>query len=112
MKKAKYEKEDVRRQVLEYRRRRSSRAAEPSSSSPFPLIPSFIPHPFLPVLHRRALPPRPVRAPERYSLPVWDMAYHQMQGFQYLAAWKSGTLWREFAAYLPTTRRSTISKRP
>ena len=29
--------------------------------------------------------------------PVWDMAYHQMQGFQYLAAWKSGTLWRQFA---------------
>ena len=28
--------------------------------------------------------------------PVWDMAYHQMQGFQYLAAWKSGA-WRQFA---------------
>ncbi len=29
--------------------------------------------------------------------PVWDMAYHQMQGFQYLAAWQSGTLWSRFA---------------
>ncbi len=29
--------------------------------------------------------------------PVWDMAYHQMQGFQYLAAWQSGTLLSRFA---------------
>jgi hypothetical protein len=29
--------------------------------------------------------------------PVWDMAYHQMQGFDYLAAWQSGMLWSRFA---------------
>ncbi|RPJ58395.1 MAG: hypothetical protein EHM23_17675 [Acidobacteria bacterium] len=29
--------------------------------------------------------------------PVWDMAYHQMQGFRYLTAWQSGAFWSGFA---------------
>ncbi len=32
-----------------------------------------------------------------HTPPIWDMAYHQMQGFQYLEAWQAGTLWRRFA---------------
>jgi len=29
--------------------------------------------------------------------PVWDMAYHQLQGYRYLQAWRQGALLREFA---------------
>lgn len=28
--------------------------------------------------------------------PVWDMAHHQLKGWEYLEAWQRGTLWRDF----------------
>ena len=31
------------------------------------------------------------------SLPVWDMAYHQLQGWRYLAAWQDGRFFDQFA---------------
>ena len=30
------------------------------------------------------------------SLPVWDMAYHQLQGWTYLAAWREGRFFDQF----------------
>ena len=32
------------------------------------------------------------------SLPVWDMAYHQLQGWRYLAAWQEGRFFDQFSA--------------
>ncbi len=29
--------------------------------------------------------------------PIWDMAVHQLQGWNYLRAWKDGLLWEDFA---------------
>ncbi len=30
--------------------------------------------------------------------PIWDMAYHQLMGWEYLRAWNEGRLWHDFAS--------------
>lgn len=33
--------------------------------------------------------------------PIWDMAYHEMQGWRFLQAWKEGDLWGNLASLSP-----------
>ncbi len=78
---------------LQSERKNKDTSLDAASFSPSPLRPSslfFLPFAAVLVLHL-------LYALLSQTPPVWDMAYHQMQGFQYLAAWKSGALWDRFA---------------
>ena len=35
------------------------------------------------------------------SVPMWDMAYHQLKGWEYLAAWRDDKLLEQFSALSP-----------
>jgi len=85
-----------------------ARAATPSSFIPHPssFSSSFILHPssFFLLSFASVLLLHLAYALLNQTPPVWDMAYHQLQGFQYLAAWQSGALWSRFtqiSSYYP-----------
>ena len=80
----------------ERQRKNGDSNTDPSSSAPSPLRP-FAPSSLFFLSFAAVLLFHLLYAVLNRTPPVWDMAYHQMQGFQYLAAWQSGTLWSRFA---------------